>query len=138
MIFTKDYSETLHGLGRSYCVEIRFISGLWSWMGRQGISGTEPVCPMKLTAGEGGGVTMQVQSEIDESGLDDLINALGVRWSLKENLSDLSKRLNSVKKRIAFIFLKTYSRNVPDVSGDEWEEDTWAMGEMERLGLFRE
>jgi hypothetical protein len=79
-----------------------------------------------------------IQAEIPEGALDNLITSLSVRWSLKDNVADISNQLNSTKKRLAFSFLKEYARSRKDSDGDELHEDDWAMKAMENLGFFRE
>jgi hypothetical protein len=79
-----------------------------------------------------------VQEDVEEEALEQVVRALGVRWSLRDNLSDPALRLNCVKKRIAYSFFKEYARSLHGVSGDELLEDDWAMREMERAGFFNE
>jgi hypothetical protein len=138
MIYVQDYDEVLHTIGTAFLVSaIHYVSDLVSWSKGKGVALNEPSQSMKLFT-EGKRLMMFVQSEIHERVLDDIVRSLGVRWSLKDNVGDPSASLNSVKKRLAYCFLKEYARTLKGVAGNELLEDEWAMKEMERLGFFRE
>jgi hypothetical protein len=87
---------------------------------------------------EGMNLVLIVQSEIQESMLDDVLRALSLRWSLKDNASDPASSLNSVKKRLAYCLLKECAKAVKGVAGEDLSEDEWAIKEMEKLGFFLE
>jgi len=138
MILTEDYEGLLRNLGTEYFVQnIRFVPDLPSWARENNAGLNEPHQLMKLVPSDNE-LTMVIQSEIPEETLDNLITGLGVRWSLKDNATDISKQLNSTKKRLAFSFLKEYARSRKDFDGDELHEDEWAMKAMDSLGFFRE
>ena len=138
MILAEDYESLLRNLGIEYFIQnIRFVPDLISWAKRNNADLNEPHQLMKLVPSDNE-LTMVIQSEIPEEALDDLITSLGVRWSLKDNAADLSKQLNSTKKRMVFSFLKEYARSRKDFDGDELHEDGWAIKAMDNLGFFRE
>ena len=93
---------------------------------------------MKLVTETDDALTMVVQSDVSEEHLDDVVRNLGVRWSVRDNVSDLEKKLNSTKKRLAYCFLKEYARSLQKFEGDEILEDEWVLDEMDYLGYFRE
>ena len=138
MILAEDYESLLRNLGIEYFIrDIRFVPDLASWARENNAALSEPYQLMKLVPSDNE-LTMVIQSEIPEETLDNLITGLGVRWSLKDNALDISKQLNSIKKRIVFTFLKEYARSRKDPAGDELHEDEWAMKAMEKLGFFLE
>ena len=138
MILTKDYESVLRNLGTEYFIQnLQFVPDLLSWGKKQNIDLSEPHQLMKLVPA-GTELTMVIQSEIPDDMLESIITNLSVRWSLKDNVNDLSKTLNSIKKRIIFAFLKEYARTVKNVGGDELIEDEWAIQAIEKLGFFRE
>jgi len=138
MILAEDYESLLRNLGIEYFIQnIRFVPDLISWAREHNSALNEPGQLMKLVSAETE-LTMVIQSEIPEDTLDNLITSLGVRWSLKDNTADISKQLNSTKKRIVFSFLKEYARSRKDFDGDELHEDDWAIKAMDKLGFFRE
>lgn len=138
MIYVQDYDKVLHKVGTAFFVSaIHYVSDLVSWSKEKGVGLNEPFQPMKLFT-EGKRLMMFVQSEIPETVFDDIVRSLSVRWSMKDNITDPSALLNSVKKRLAYCFLKEYARTVKGVAGYELLEDEWAVREMEKLGFFRE
>lgn len=138
MIFARDYENMLRNTGREFFIaEVRYVGDLLSWAKERRIDLSEPSQPMKLMA-EGKGLMLFVQSEIPDDMLNGVITGLSVRWSLRDNSSDPSKRLNSIKKRLAYCLLKECARTIGSLGGDELLEDEWAIKEMEKLGFFLE
>jgi hypothetical protein len=138
MILAEDYESLLRNLGTEYFIRnIRFVPDLISWAKKNNAGLNEPHQLMKLVPSDNE-LTLVMQSEIPEETLDNLITSLSVRWSLKDNATDISKQLNSIKKRLVFSFLKEYARARRDFGGDELLEDDWAMKAMDNLGFFRE
>jgi len=138
VILAEDYESLLRNLGIEYFVQdIRFVPDLSSWARENNAALNEPCQLMKLIPA-GNALTMVIQAEIPEGALDNLITSLSVRWSLKDNVADISNQLNSTKKRLVFSFLKEDARSRKDSDGDEHHEDDWAMKAMENLGFFRE
>lgn len=128
----------LREIGKEFFIsDILYVRDLKSWSRRRGIDLSEPSQPMKLIT-QGSKLIMFVQSEMPGEMLDNVIKALSVRWSLKDNVTDPLVFLNSVKKRLAFCFLKEYARTVKSVGGDDLLEDEWTMKKMETLGFFKE
>ena len=139
MILAEDYESILRNLGVEYFVgNIRFVPDLAAWAGKNNADLSEPGQLMKLVTSDSDELTMVIQSEFPEESLDSLITSLGVRWSLKDNVTDISKKLNSTKKRMVFSFLKEYARSRKGFAGDELHEDDWAIKAMDKLGFFRE
>lgn len=138
MIFAKDYEDLLGNTGKEFFIsEIRSVSNLLSWSKERRLDLSEPSQPMKLVA-EGNSLILFIQSEISDGMLSDVTTGLSVRWSLRDNVSDPSKQLNSVKKRLAYCLLKECAKTIGSLDGDELLQDEWAMKEMERLGFFLE
>ena len=138
MIDIRDYDEVLKKTAGEFFVSpLRYVADLRSWSRQKGMDLSEPSQPMRLIT-EGKNLILIVQSEIQESMLGDVIKALSVRWSLKDNASDPSVALNSIKKRLAFCLLKECAKTVKGVAGDDLIEDEWALKEMEKLGFFLE
>jgi hypothetical protein len=57
---------------------------------------------------------------------------------LHDTVTDIDRKLNSVKKRLIFCYLKERARTMKDVGGDEQVEDQWVIEEMDSLGFFKE
>jgi hypothetical protein len=138
MILAEDYEDLLRNLGTEYFVRnILFVPDLILWARQNNTDLSEPGQLMKLVPSDNE-LTMVIQSGIPEEALGNLITSLGVRWSLKDNAADISKQLNSTKKRLVFTFLKECARSRKDFNGDELHEDDWAVKAMDNLGFFRE
>ncbi len=138
MILAEDYESLLRNLGIEYFIQsLRFVPDLISWAKKNKADLHEPHQLMKLVLSDNK-LTMVLQSEIPEETLDDVITNLSVRWSLKDNATDISNKLNSTKKRMVFSFLKEYARSHKDFDDNELFQDDWAMKTMDNLGFFRE
>ena len=138
MIYVQDYDEVLRkAAGEFFVSPIQYVRDLQLWSRQKGVDLSEPSQPMKLIT-EGKNLILIAQSEIQESMLEDVIRALSLRWSLKDNASDPASSLNSVKKRLAYCLLKECAKTVKSVAGDDFLEDEWAIKEMEKLGFFLE
>ncbi len=138
MVYARDYDAVLRSIGSEFFVSaFSYVQNLASWAKQKGIDLSEPSQPMKLYA-RGETIILLVQAEIPREMLEDVVRALGVRWSLRDNVSDPSSLLDSVKKMLVYCFLKEYARTLRDLRGDELLEDEWALRKMEKLGFFRE
>jgi hypothetical protein len=140
VIYLKDdYESVLKNLGKGYFINtINFVSDIVSWAKENNQQLGEPHSPMKLITGPGDSLIMAVQEVIKDEILDDVIKNLGIRWSVQENITDINAKLNSVKKRLVYCFLKEYARSRKNFRGDELIEDRWVLDELEGLEFFRE
>ncbi len=138
MIRIRDHDEIVRKIAGEFLVfTIHYVQDLKSWAEGKGIDLGEPAQPMKLMALENR-LMLFVQEYIDDESLDKIITAMAVRWSLRDNVSDPARTLNSARKKIAYCFFKEYARTLKGIAGDELAEDNWVIGEMERFGFFRE
>jgi hypothetical protein len=139
MIDIRDYQEELQRLGGQYFVKnLSPVPDLTSWARENDQDLTEPYNPMKLVANTDDSLSMFVQEQIKDEKLDDVIKNLSVRWALHDTVTDIDHKLNSIKKRLVFCYLKERARTMKDVGGDEQIEDQWVIEEMESLGFFKE
>lgn len=139
MISVSDFEKEFKKLGEDYFIhEINPVPDISAWAKENDAPLTEPHLPMKLIAKNGDTLSMAVQSEISEDMLSDVIRNLAIRWSVRDNVTDMEKKLNSTKKRLAYCFLKEYARATQKVEGEELSEDEWVLEEMEYLGYFEE
>ena len=138
MISIRDYDEMLRKEAREFLVfNVHYVHDLASWTKQRDVGLSEPYQPLKLFPADNK-LLLFVQEDVEEEALEKVVRALGVRWSLRDNLSDPVRRLNSVKKKIAYCFYKEYARSLEGVDGDELLEDDWSIREMERAGFFNE
>jgi hypothetical protein len=138
MISLKDHEGVLQDLGKEYFIHnLKFVPDIKAWAKENNTELSEPHQIMKLLAGTGDTLTMVMQSDIGTGMIDDVIKNLGVRWSVKDNTVNMEMKLNSLKKRLVYCFLKEYARSIKRI-GEELVQDDWVLTEMETLGFFNE
>lgn len=140
-MFAKDYDDLLGFLMDEYCLPRRnmiFVEDIASWCRRKGIPEADAARPMKLIASGADGCNMLVRKHISDDAVAGRIHALSIRNQLMNNLSDIADRLDSDKKKLAYLFLVEYGASLPEVGADEYMLDQWVFKEMERMGFFRE
>lgn len=139
MIDISEYEDVLQKLGGQYFIkDLVAVSDLISWARENNQDLSEPYNPMKLVANTDDSLSMVVQEQITDEKLDDVIKNFSIRWALRDTVTDINRKLNSVKKRLVFCYLKERARKMKDIGGDEQVEDLWVMEEMESLGFFKE
>ncbi|MEJ2684511.1 MAG: hypothetical protein P8Z71_08965, partial [Candidatus Sulfobium sp.] len=97
---------------------------------------TDREIPFKLVS-RGKGCLMLVKEDVRERVIDERIRAMMIRDQLDNAAVDRGEKLNSIHKKLAYLFLREYAVSLPDVGTDEILADNWTFGEMERLGYFR-
>ncbi len=136
MIDMRDYEQMLRGLGRQYFVFDLKYADESSALREAGSAVPGPYRTMKIVPEAGNKLTLFLPLELDEEVLNGVVNGLSVRWSVRDNVSDPAERLDTIAKRLAYCFLKTYAKTVSGVGGDDLIEDDWAIKAMERLNFF--
>lgn len=138
MISLKDYEGVLKDLGKEYFIHnLKYVPDIKAWAKENNTELSEPHQIMKLVAGAGDKLTMVMQSDIRSEMIDDVIKNLGVRWSIKDNTVNMEMKIDSLKKRLVYCFLKEYARSIKRI-GEELVQDDWVLTEMEKLGFFNE
>ena len=117
--------------------DILFVEDISQWCAEQGISETETERPFKIIFREPSGCNMLIREDLPERVVEERINALRVRNQMKNVALDRADMLNSVQKKLAFLFLHEYTASLPDLAGDAQSADDWVFEEMERLGFFK-
>ena len=139
MIDIRKYEDVLQMLGGHYFVkDLGAVPDLTSWAKENKQDLVEPYNPMKLVANTDASLSMLFQEQIKDEKLDDVIKNFSIRWALHDTITDIDRKLNSIKKRLVFCYLKERARTMKDVGGDEQVEDLWVIKEMESLGFFKE
>jgi len=120
MIDVKKYEEDLINLGGQYFIrDIQYVPDLISWAKETERGLEEPYSAMKLIANPDNTLSMMLQREISDDMLNGVIRNLGVRWSLRDNVTNIENKLNSVKKRLVYCYLKERARSMKDVGGND-------------------
>ena len=139
MIDLAKYEDALINLGGQYFVkDIQYVPDLMSWAKETDQGLEEPYSAMKLIANPDNTLSMMMQREITDDMLIGVVKNLGIRWSLRDNVTDIESKLDSVKKRLVYCYLKERARSMKDVGGNDQVEDQWAINEMNVLGYFEE
>jgi hypothetical protein len=139
MVNVRDYEDMLRDLGRDYFIEeLQFVPDIVSWAKENNRDLSEPHLPMKLIVKSEDSLSMVIQEHIHDEILADVIKNLGIRWSVRDNVTDIDQKFNSLKKRLAYCFLKEYAMALDKTGGDGLSEDEWVAEEMEYLGFFKE
>jgi|GEM_PF-514393 len=138
---SRDFFELFRYLMEQYCLfqeDIVFVENISEWCKKYGIPEPDRERPLKLILKEeGSGCKMLIRENIPDSTIEARINALRIRGQLRNVAFDRADMLDSVQKKLAYLFLSEYSTSLPDIGDDELLADDWAFGEMERLGYFK-
>jgi hypothetical protein len=136
---TREYFELFRYLMEQRCLlqeDLIFVENIAEWCRRYGIPETDRERPFRIISKEGRGCRMLIREELPEEVIEERINAMRVRGQLLNVAVDRADMLDSVQKKLAYLFLSEYARSVPDMNDDLLADD-WAFEEMERLGYFK-
>ncbi|MCK4911840.1 MAG: hypothetical protein KAR83_09360 [Thermodesulfovibrionales bacterium] len=139
-MYAKDHGEALAGLLHNYCgdsIEIQFTDDLAVWCKANGIKARDDHDIMRIVDRGGGAVRLGILEVIPEGLVDERIKALSVRWSLQNVANNLADRLDTDKKKLAYLLLKEYSTTVSELD-DELVADNWVFAELRKYGFFKE
>ena len=139
-MFTGDYHSLFVYLMEQYCLPLEnmvFVDSIADWCRDQGIEEPDRDRPLRMLIREPGGCRMLIRKEIAEGVVGARMNALSVRNQTLNVATDVAERLNSDRKKLAYLFLAEYAGSLPEIGGDERLADDWAIKEMERLGFFQ-
>jgi len=137
---TKDYFELFRYLMEQYCLfqeDIVFVDDVAEWCRQNNIPETDSNRPLKLVLKTPSGCKMLIKETLPDEIIDERIKALRIRGQVKNVAFDRADMLNSVQKKLAYLFLSEYATSLPDAGSDELLADDWAFTEMERLGYFK-
>jgi hypothetical protein len=139
-MYAKDHFELFRYLMEQYCLrqeDMLFVENIAAWCEKEGIPESDPERPFRLVLNRPQGCRMLIRETLPAEMIESRINALSVRGHLKSVAVDSADRLNSDRKKLAFLFLVEYAASLPEIGGDELLADDWAFREMERLGFFK-
>ncbi|MDA8084679.1 MAG: hypothetical protein M0024_13555 [Nitrospiraceae bacterium] len=137
---TGDYHSLFVYLMEQYCLPLEnmvFVDSVSDWCKDQGIEEPDKDRPLRMVIREPGGCRMLIRKEIRDEVISRRMNALSVRNQPLNVASDVAERLNSDRKKLAYLFLSEYAGSLPEIRDDERMTDEWAINEMERLGFFQ-
>ncbi|GAB4388202.1 MAG: hypothetical protein Kow0025_06000 [Thermodesulfovibrionales bacterium] len=137
---TKKQIDFLKFLVGRYCGgagEVLLVESVADWCSKNGIKEADPEKPVRVVR-EDSACRAVVRDYIPPAVMEDRIKALSVRHALLNLSFDPADRLDSDKKKIAYLVLREYAVGLPEHKEDELLADEWALTEMEKLDLFKE
>ncbi|KPK02045.1 MAG: hypothetical protein AMK71_03625 [Nitrospira bacterium SG8_35_4] len=139
MIDIREYEIVLQKLeGQYFIKDLTAVPDLTSWARENNQDLSEPYNPMKLVANTDNPLSMMVQQQIKDEQLNDVIKNLSIRWAVHDTVTDIDRKLNSIKIKLIFCYPKERARTMKNIGGDEQGEDQRVIEEMESLGFFKE
>ncbi len=139
-MYARDHGEALSGLLQKYCgdsAEIEYTDDMARWCEANGLKFRDDHAPMRLADSGDGAVRLGIIEIIPRASVDERIKALSIRWSLQNVAHNLADRLDSDKKKLAYLLLKEFSSNNSELD-DELAADNWIYAELRKHGLFKE
>lgn len=139
-LFAEDHKELFKYLMETYCLrpeDMLFVNNIAEWCRKHGIQELDPARPLKLVLNSPQGCKMLVSRVTAQKDIEQRINALSIRNQLNSVRDDPAERLNSDRKKFAYLFLAEYAASLPEIGEDELLADAWAFKEMERLDFFK-
>lgn len=136
---TREYHELFRYLMEQRCLlpeSVVFVEDIVDWCKENDVPETDREMPFKLVA-RGKGCLMLIREEVPERVIVERIRAMTIRDQVDNAAVDREEKLDSIQKKLAYLFLREYAVSLPDVGTDEILADNWTFGEMERLGYFR-
>lgn len=136
---TREYHELFRYLMEQRCLlpeSVVFVEDIVDWCKENDVPETDREMPFKLVS-RGKGCLMLVREEVPERVIVERIRAMTIRDQVDNAAVDREEKLDSIQKKLAYLFLREYAVSLPDVGTDEILADNWTFGEMERLGYFR-
>ncbi|MGD2079762.1 MAG: hypothetical protein PVJ36_01355 [Nitrospirota bacterium] len=137
----KEHENDIKNLLKEYClflVEPVYVDNVAEWSKKSGFDEPDREKPLKLVVSEEKGCKLVMNEEVPDRVIEDRLKAMSVRDALQNVAEDREARLDSEKKKVAYLFLSEYGSHMPEHEDDELLIDNWAFKEMERLGYFNE
>jgi hypothetical protein len=135
----REYDGLFRYLMQQSCLreeDIVYVENIAQWCGRQGIPEADKERPFKVIAGEGDGCRMLIREDLSQEVVEERIKAMGIRDQVLNVAVDRAEMLDTIQKKLAYLFLSEYAHSLPE-GEDDLLADDWAFKEMERLGYFK-
>jgi hypothetical protein len=116
--------------------DIVFVDNIADWCKERGIPEPDREKPLKLILKDSQGCRLLVREDVPDEVVEERIRAVKIRDQVTNVASSRADLLDSLQRKLAFLFLDEYAYSLPDVK-DDLLADEWAFTEMERLGYFK-
>ncbi len=139
-MFVRDYEwyvrHLMEHLGRQPN-DVLIVDDVGTWCREHGIAEKDERKPCKLVVGSDDGVRMIINELIPDDVVSERINALRIRSQLTNNVADRADRLNSATRKLAYLFLREYAANSPELINDDLAAEQWVFDQMDRFGTLQ-
>ncbi len=138
-MFVRDYEWYIRHLTEHVHMkpsDVVIVEDVAKWCREHGMPENDEHKPLRLVPGNGAGPRMLIAGMIPDEILEERIRALRIRNQIESVAYDRADLLNSDMKKVAYLFLKEYAVNIPDLADDELAADDWVFEQMEQLGMF--
>jgi hypothetical protein len=115
--------------------DIAFVENISDWCKEHDIPEPDKEKPLKLISEDGRGRKMLIKESVPEEIIDERIHAVRIRNQVVNVAFSKADMLDTVHKKLAFLFLDEFAYSLPEVD-DDLLADNWAFQEIERLGHF--
>ncbi len=140
IIYARDHVELFRYLSEQYCLrqeDMRAVQNIGAWCREQGIPEPDGERPFRIVMNAPHGCIMVIREKMPHELIEERIQALGIRSQIKNVADNSADKLNSDKKKLAFLFLSEYATSLPEIGDDLLLSDEWVFKEMDRLGFFK-
>jgi hypothetical protein len=135
----REYFELFRYLMEKQCLkqeDIVFVGNVAEWCKERGIPEPDKEKPLKLIMKDGEGCKLLIREDTPDEVVDERIRAVRIRNQVTNVASSRTDTLDTIHRKLAFLFLDEYAYSLPDVK-DDLLADEWAFNEMEKLGYFK-
>lgn len=135
----REHFEVFRYLMEQHCMlqeDIVFVDNIPEWCKDFGIPEPDKQKPLKLILKDGQGCKLLVKEDVSDEVIDERISAARIRGQVTNVAASKADMLDSLQRKLAFLFLNEYAYSIPEVK-DDLLADEWAFNEMERLGYFK-
>ncbi|MBI5204950.1 MAG: hypothetical protein HZA11_08540 [Nitrospirae bacterium] len=136
---TREHFELFRYLMEQCCLlqeDIVFVNNIAEWCKEYGMPEHDRERLFKLILKSGQGCKMLVREDIQGKFIDERINALMIRSQLRNVAYNRADTLDTIQKKLAYLFLSEYSTSIPGIT-DEMLADDWVFERMDELGYFK-
>lgn len=137
----RDYYELFRYLSEQYCLaqdSVVFVENIADWCKENGIDEPDRNTPMKLIPRGQHPCFMLIKEDIPASVIEQRVNAMSIRGQVKNVAFDRADMLDSVRKKLAYLFLSEYAMHLPEIKDDPLLADDLAFDMMDNLGYFQD
>ena len=135
----REYQEVFGYLMEKQCLpreDILFVEDIAQWCKERGLSERDKERPLRMIMNEGMGCKLLVREDVPDEVIDQRIRAVKIRDQVTNVATSRADTLDTIQRKLAFLFLNEYAYSQADVK-DDLQADDWAFDTMTELGYFK-